>query len=433
MAEGTWVGLDVHARKIVAGVLDAESGELRSLRAPTLPAETVAWLERFSAPVRVAYEAGPTGYGLARACAAVGMACTVAAPSKIPRASGDKVKTDRRDAERLARLLRLGELVAVRVPEPHEEAARDLVRAREDARGELMRARHRLSKLLLRHGLVYDSSAWTLAHDGWLRRQRFDSRPLALAFEESYGAALQAKTRRDALDRAIADAAAEPPFADVVARLVCLRGVSTLTALALTVELGDWTRFRPQSLGPFLGLTPSGLERRAAPPRRDHQDRQHARAPAARGGRLAPAAAAARERDPHPTPPRTTRRGTRASRPQRTPAPPALARPRAARQAAHDRRGRRRARTRQPLLGARDHVAARPQRPGEESAPAPRTREATRGSAMSRPTGRRSTLESGTASHFAHPVMRSRPAHISRDTTRRRLPLRSPRRNKKGP
>ena len=185
MAEGTWVGLDVHARKVVAGVLDAASGELRGLRAPTLPAEMVEWLERFPAPVRVAYEAGPTGYGLARACAEVGIVCTVAAPSKIPRASGDKVKTDRRDAERLARLLRLGELVAVRVPEPHEEAARDLVRAREDARGELMRARHRLSKLLLRHGLVYDASAWTLAHDRWLRRQRFDRRPLALAFDES--------------------------------------------------------------------------------------------------------------------------------------------------------------------------------------------------------------------------------------------------------
>jgi len=257
MGEGTWVGLDVHARKVVAGVLDGGSGELRSWRAPVLPVETVEWLRRFPAPVRVAYEAGPTGYGLARACAAVGIACTVAAPSKIPRASGDKVKTDRRDAERLARLLRLGELVAVRVPEPHEEAARDLVRAREDARGELMRARHRLSKLLLRHGLVYDASAWTLAHDAWLRRQHFESGPLRLAFEESYAAALQAKARRDTLDQAIIELAAEPPFAETVGRLCCLRGVSTLTALALTVELGDWTRFRPQSLGPFLGLTPS--------------------------------------------------------------------------------------------------------------------------------------------------------------------------------
>jgi transposase len=257
MDEGTWVGLDVHARKTVAGVLDAVTGEVRSLRAPTLAAETVEWLKQFPAPIRAAYEAGPTGYGLARACAAAGVACTVAAPSKIPRAPGDRVKTDRRDAERLARLLRLGELVAVRVPEPHEEAARDLVRAREDARGELMRARHRLSKLLLRHGLVYDASAWTAAHDAWLRRQRFESRPLGLAFEESYAAVAQAKTRRDALDQAIAELAGEPPFADTVGRLVCLRGVSTLTALALTVELGDWTRFRPQALGPFLGLTPS--------------------------------------------------------------------------------------------------------------------------------------------------------------------------------
>jgi transposase len=257
MSEGSWVGLDVHARKVVAGVLDAGSGEVRSLRAPTLPAETVEWLQQFAGPVRVAYEAGPTGYGLARACMAAGIACTVAAPSKIPRAPGDKVKTDRRDAERLARLLRLGELVAVRVPEPHEEAARDLVRAREDARGELMRARHRLSKLLLRHGLVYDASAWTIAHDAWLRRQRFEQRPLAVAFDESYAAMLQTKTRRDVLDRAIVELAAEPPFAETVGRLCCLRGVSTLTALALTVELGDWSRFRPQSLGPFLGLTPS--------------------------------------------------------------------------------------------------------------------------------------------------------------------------------
>jgi transposase len=257
MVEGSWVGLDVHARSIVAGVLDAGSGELQTQRVPSGSEETVSWLERLPGPVRVAYEAGPTGYGLARACAAAGIACTVAAPSKILRASGDKVKTDRRDAERLARLLRLGELVAVRVPEPHEEAARDLVRAREDVRGDLMRARHRLSKLLLRHGLVYEASAWTIAHDAWLRRQQFESRPLALAFDECYSAVLQAKMRRDTLDGAIVELASEPPFAQIVGRLCCLRGVSTLTALGLTVELGDWSRFRPQSLGPFLGLTPS--------------------------------------------------------------------------------------------------------------------------------------------------------------------------------
>src|SRR5215470_17237904 len=119
MAEGSWGGLDVHARKTVAGVLDAASGELRSLRAPTLPVETVAWLKQFPGPVRVVYEAGPTGYGLARACARAGISCVVAAPSKI-RAATDRVKTDRRDAERLARLLRLGEITPVRVPGPDE-------------------------------------------------------------------------------------------------------------------------------------------------------------------------------------------------------------------------------------------------------------------------------------------------------------------------
>lgn len=143
MSEGSWVGLDVHARSVVAGAIDGGSGELRSVRVPPGYEETVAWLKTLPRPVRVAYEAGPTGYGLARTCAAAGIGCTVAAPSRIRRAAANRVKTDRRDAERLARLLRVGEITPVRVPEPHEEAARDLVRAREDARGDLMRARHR--------------------------------------------------------------------------------------------------------------------------------------------------------------------------------------------------------------------------------------------------------------------------------------------------
>src|SRR3954453_24128878 len=108
MAEGTWVGLDVHARKVVAGVLDAVSGELRSWRAPSLPAETVEWLRQFPAPVRGGYEAGPTGNGMGLAAVEAGIACTVAAPSKIPRAPVDRVKTNRRDAERLARAPRRG-------------------------------------------------------------------------------------------------------------------------------------------------------------------------------------------------------------------------------------------------------------------------------------------------------------------------------------
>jgi transposase len=254
MNEGSWVGLDVHARSVVAGVIDAGSGVVRSQRVAPGPEATVAWLLTLPAPVRVVYEAGPTGYRLARACAEVGISCVVAAPSRI-RAAADRQKTDRRDAERLARLLRLGEITPVRVPDPEEEAARDLVRAREDARGDLMRARHRLSKLLLRHGAVYDATAWTRDHDAWLRRQ--SSGPRAIVFDECYSRVLDAKTRRDALDTAITELAATSPYVDVVERLVCLRGVSTLTAFALTVELGDWRRFRPEALGAFLGLIPS--------------------------------------------------------------------------------------------------------------------------------------------------------------------------------
>jgi transposase len=125
-----WVGLDVHARSVVAGVIDQRSGAVRSLRLPSSGEATIAWLQTL--PVRVVYEAGPTGYGLARACAEAGISCAVAAPSRV-RAAADRVKTDRRDAERLARLLRLGEITPVRIPTLEQEAARDRVRAREDA------------------------------------------------------------------------------------------------------------------------------------------------------------------------------------------------------------------------------------------------------------------------------------------------------------
>src|SRR6476659_7824853 len=215
MNEGSCVGLDVHARSVVAGVIDMGSGEVRSLRVPPGSEATVTWLKTLPAPVRVVYEAGPTGYRLARACAEAGITCVVAAPSRI-RPAADRVKTDRRDAEWLARLLRLGEITPIRVPGPDEEAARDLVGAREDARGDLMRARHRLSKLLLRHGAVYDATAWTRAHDAGLRKQRVQSGPLAIVFDECYSRMIDAKTRRDALDKAIAELAASDPYADVV-------------------------------------------------------------------------------------------------------------------------------------------------------------------------------------------------------------------------
>src|SRR4051812_44059867 len=148
---GSWAGLDVHAATVLAATMDSRSGELVVRRLPGATSEVVAFCAGLPGPVRVAYEAGPTGFGLARALEAAGVSCVVAAPGKIERPATDRIKTDRRDAERLLRLLMIDGLHPVRVPTLGEEALRDLVRAREDVRGDLMRARHRLSKLLLRH------------------------------------------------------------------------------------------------------------------------------------------------------------------------------------------------------------------------------------------------------------------------------------------
>jgi transposase len=168
------------------------------------------------------------------------------------------VKTDAKDAVHLARLLRLGQVTAVTVPSVAQEAARDLVRAREDARGDLMRARHRLSKLLLRQGIVYDGgNAWTRVHDTWLRQQRFDNRATTMAFESDYDTVLAVTARRNRLDTAITELAADSEFTPVVHRLACLRGVSMLTAFALAVEIGDWHRFTGNTIGSFVGLIPS--------------------------------------------------------------------------------------------------------------------------------------------------------------------------------
>nr|WP_308196858.1 IS110 family transposase [Sinomonas terrae] len=212
-------------------------------------------------PIAVVYEAGPTGFGLARALTSQGVRCVVAAPSKLQRPSGDRVKTDARDAVHLARLLRLDEITPVAVPTISQESARDLVRAREDCRGDLMRARHRLSKLLLRHGIVYEGGdAWTGAHDAWLRKEaalQLGSTATRTAFDSGYEAALATKSRRGRLDSAIEELAAESEFAPVVRRLGCLRGVSTLTGFALAVEIGDWHRFTGATIGSFVGLTPS--------------------------------------------------------------------------------------------------------------------------------------------------------------------------------
>src|SRR4051812_35195789 len=166
-----------------------------------------------------------------------------------------------RDAVHLARLLRLDEVTSVSIPTIEQESARDLVRAREDCRGDLMRARHRLSKLLLRHGIVYfGGDAWTGKHDQWLRHEalpQLTSRATRMTFDSDYDAVLATKARRDRLAAEITEIAADSEFTTLVRRLGCLRGISTLTGFALAVEIGDWHRFTGSTIGSFVGLVPS--------------------------------------------------------------------------------------------------------------------------------------------------------------------------------
>ena len=256
--ERTFVGLDVHARSVVACALDDVTGELTRGRLCPQPEVILAWLRQLVGPIAVVYEAGPTGFGLARFLLSHGIRCVVAAPSKIQRPSGDRVKTDAKDALLLARLLRMREITEVRVPTVEQEAARDLVRVREDVRSDLMRARHRTGKLLLRQGILWSGgTAWTGAHYQWLGKQHFEVPGLQMAYDTTLETVLLAQSRRDRLDKAIAELAQDPLWRPVVSRLQCLRGVSTLTSFGLAVEVGDWTRFTGSSIGAFLGLVPT--------------------------------------------------------------------------------------------------------------------------------------------------------------------------------
>jgi transposase len=231
-----------------------------SRRLPGTTSEVVEFCRSLPGPTRVAYEAGPTGYGLSRGLNTVGIGCVVAAPGKIERPAGDKVKTDQRDAERVLRLLMIDALHPVRVPSGEEEALRDVVRAREAVRGDLMRARHRLGKLLLRHDVRYEdtASAWTVAHRAWLTSIDLGERGAQVTLLEYLGAIDAIVIRRDALEKTIAELIPGSPWEQTIARLRCLRGIDTLSAVGLCAEIGEFERFaKAGQLMSYLGLTPS--------------------------------------------------------------------------------------------------------------------------------------------------------------------------------
>jgi len=254
----TWVGLDVHAARAVACVVDGESGEMTIHRLPGATTGMVGFCVGVPAPVRVAYEAGPTGFGLARAAREHGVMVEVVAPGSIPKGPGDRVKTDRRDAVRLVRLLAAGELRFAFVPSVADESFRDLVRAIDDVRGDLMRARHRLSKFLLRRGERYPAGAWTATHMRWLRAHVFDEPCAQAAFVDYLAAVELLAGRRGTLISELEQAIPSCAHAPVIARLRCFRGIDTLSAAGLAAEIGDFKRFpRPPLLAGFLGIVPS--------------------------------------------------------------------------------------------------------------------------------------------------------------------------------
>jgi transposase len=265
MTSTVYVGLDVHAETIaVATADDGRNGEIRFYGTIRNTADSILRLtkrlsSRNTTPV-FCYEAGPCGYGIHRLLTKLGFECAVVAPTMIPRKVGDRVKTDRRDAEMLARLWRAGELTAIWTPDEEHEAMRDLIRTRKQAMSALKVAKQQLLSFLLRHGLRFDRpTRWTKIHWRWINELRKFRYPYQqLAFEEMKRAIRQIDERVATLDQAIADTVAAWRFGPVVDALRALRGVNTTIAATLVAEIGDISRFsNPRQLMAWLGLVPS--------------------------------------------------------------------------------------------------------------------------------------------------------------------------------
>lgn len=269
----TFIGLDVHQGSVMAAVWRAGASAPEVQPAPVEVPQVVRWIRRFAAagPVQVAYEAGPCGYPLVRALRQADVPCVVVAPSLIPQPAGgrrQRIKTDRRDAAQLVRCLRDGSLTAVHVPTEADEALRELTRARQQLQRDVVRARHRVSKLLLRHDQRWTASKpWTRAHRDWLRAVAWPEAGLAVVCRTYLDALESAETRLAGLDAELATWTVPPALAAPVATLQCFRGIDRLTALTLAAEIGDGRRFAaPRALMHYAGLTcwewSSGARRR---------------------------------------------------------------------------------------------------------------------------------------------------------------------------
>jgi transposase len=258
----TYVGIDAHARELHLAMFIGDASQPIIWTSPNEPRaiERVRRRLEQEAPgaVRCCYEAGPTGYVLQRRLTTARIECRVIAPSLIPEKASDRIKTDRRDARKLAQLLRADLLTTIQPPSERAEAIRDLVRARDDARVDLMRHRHRLSKLLLRRGHLYPRTPWTRDHQRWVNTLDWPQPAEQHVVRDYQLAIAQVEARLDELDQAIEQIALAPPYAGAVAALRCFRGIDTVTAFTLLAELYDIRRFpHPRALMAFVGLVPS--------------------------------------------------------------------------------------------------------------------------------------------------------------------------------
>lgn len=262
MSNVRFVGLDVHKEFIVMAVAEGRAPAQTLQRLACSPPRVLAALRKLGplSSLKVCYEAGPTGYGLQRSLHAAGVDCLVVAPALVPQAQGTRIKTDRRDACRLAHFLRSGDLVSVWIPDQHTEALRDLERARDDARLAERRIKQQLLKFLLRQGRLFTEGKelWTKTHWDWVRRQRFEHEAQQRVLADAVHTAAAAQERVARLDQDLSDCVAAWRLAPLVKNLQAFRGVKLLTAVGLAAEIGDFRRFPTAGkFMAFVGLVPS--------------------------------------------------------------------------------------------------------------------------------------------------------------------------------